>query len=739
MKNIALFILFISSFCFSQEDYFLTPQDKAYLFHTVRKSPILERSIGRYIEYTGREVKLPNGELHYDSIELLIINSPDLLRIYNEEIRKAPKGILAEAANKQAIWELNKTLKAYRDDELDSEGLTTSYEKFESLLIPRLPSNAVTKKDEAYSLNPKLLSLLNPSLAFNDKVAMIDGYKNWSIEDKKQFFDALNFAINKWVEDRAYIIFTKLGGEADLFINRLTAAGDGSLTSGLFEEREKDERGRWNKGLPRAIGLFPYETEILELEDSRKKSKLSTMRYTMNNFETVAQGKRTNIHLDVWGYNSEKQTTVVIEKLGKSYPLFGSTESRFLSPDSSFAGKTTYYTMINRVEDDKAFLEDKISGKKGLDYWIDYHKQRKDDKLLEIDKTERDLSDLRQSTITTNDKTLKTKSRKRKRKKKQESVVLYYGQLKAIKKKIAELEEKKAAIIDQINIKEQQLNHMYDLIGRDWVPFKENDGLFVFEDSSTFDLYTQEFSFKESIDSEPFEVRLIAIPYSHTSDQVDEVMLHINITDAIPNYDAKVQLTLNDVFKSNDYKLIDQLFSKKDSISIMEFFDALQDNELDFNIVSKGNGIGKWNGFKTVKDPDPVPMISYPGKSKEEQQQSKMDSSFVRLRTSYIEIALDREINLYINSYTDPVKSNFKSPSATINQKVETYNLSNNEVLSAYRTYSILNSLRQELNIIAGEFLPREEAKTVIDRLNKKVDKSKIYIGSHSFKFKDFE
>ena len=47
-----------------QEDYFLTPQDKAYLFHTVRKSPILEQNIGRYIEYVGREARLPNGELN---------------------------------------------------------------------------------------------------------------------------------------------------------------------------------------------------------------------------------------------------------------------------------------------------------------------------------------------------------------------------------------------------------------------------------------------------------------------------------------------------------------------------------------------------------------------------------------------------------------------------------------------------------------------------------------------------
>lgn len=737
MRIFILFIILFSSVLIAQEDYFLTPQDKAYLYHTVRKSPILERNIGRYIEYTGPEITLPNGTTNYDSTELIIINNPSYLTIYSSEIRKAPKGILAEAANKQAVWELNKTLNAKRKDELEDEGLSESFERFEQILYTKLPDAAFNTKNEERYLHPKIWTIFNPSLALNDKVAMLENFSSLTLHDKKAILDAGNYAINLWVRDRAYVIFTKLGGEATVFLNVLTAAGDGSSTSGLFEEREKDERGRWNKGLPKAVGLFPYETQIKPLKKDPSKLVLRPLPFSSNIFETAGAGKKTNIHVDVWGYNSEKQTTVVIEQMGKSYPLFGSTESRFLSPDSTFNGQGTYYTLINRVKADIEVSEEKISGRRGYDYWIDYHKDRKKDKLLEIDKTEKELDNIRRSRITTNDKKYKTRSHRKKRKKRQDRLLASYDQLSAIKKKIAEYEAKKQAVLDDIHRDNQKLNYMLDLIGRDWVSFEEKDGLYIYEDSVTFDLYTQEFQFPASKEKVPFEVRLVPIPYSHVSDQLDEVMLHVNITDAIPNYDAKIQLALTDVFDSDDYKLNTSLFKPADSLAVMEFFEAMLNSDLELKVIPRASGVGKWNGFKTVKDPDPETIMSYPGDTREEQQLNKNDSTFKCLRVSQIEINISRKIELLVNSFTDPVKSNFKIPNHDISEKVKEYSLSKNEVLSIYRTHQILKTLKEELNILAGDYLSREDAKIVIDRLNKAIDKSYVYAGKHSFKYKD--
>ena len=103
MKYIyTLFVSLATITAFGQGTNDLTPEDRAYLFHIVKKSPILDNSIGRYFEYSGPEVRLMNKELNYDSIENYIINNPNSLFIRKGEIEKSPKGIIAEAANKMA-------------------------------------------------------------------------------------------------------------------------------------------------------------------------------------------------------------------------------------------------------------------------------------------------------------------------------------------------------------------------------------------------------------------------------------------------------------------------------------------------------------------------------------------------------------------------------------------------------------------------------------------------------------
>ena len=721
----------------AQDNHLLSPQEKAYLFHTVKKSPILDQNLGRFFEYTGEEIRLPNGTLNYDSMELMIINQPDLLRIYTGEIQKSPKGLLAEAANKQAVWELNKVLQAKRANELEKEGFTEAFSRFENYFQEQLPENAFKSKKGESVIHPKVENVLNPSLTFQDKLATLNAISILTAKDKKEIIDAVSFATNKWVEERSFVIFQALGGSATFYRNVLTAAGDGSNTSGLFEEREKDERGRWNRGLPKAVGLFPYQTVLFD-DPKRSRESVRPDIYTISQFDTPGNDRNTNIHLDVWGYNSDKQTTVVIEKSGKSYPLFGSVETRFLSPDSSFASGMTYYTLINRLQNEITELEEMISGKNGFDYWIEYHEKRKDGKLLEIDKTEKLLSDLRMNPIRTNDKKYKTKSGKKKRKKNQERVVRYYEELSAIKRKIKELEQLKEEAILKQNNKLQQQNKMLDLIGRKWVGFTVEDGLYIFEDSSTFDMYTQEFTFPGTSESEVFEIRLLAIPLSHESYQADEVMLHINVADATPMYNSRVKLELFDAFQSDQFELGSSLIKPSDSLAVRVLFDAFLDKEKSIKTVVRGGGIGKWNGFQTVIDRKAETLNAYPGKSKDEQHKSKLDSTFLRLRCSQVYIKIDRDIQLEINSFTDPVVSNFKAPSETLRNKQASLKLSNNELLSAYRSREVLITLKKELNELAGNYLSREEAKIVIDRLNKAIDSVRITVGRTSIPLNDF-
>jgi len=267
------FVLFA---CFSltlqsQTDENLTPVERAYLFHIVKKSPILEMNMGRYFDYKGPNILFPNKSINYDSIETLIINKPELLIIRKEEISKSEKGLIAEASNKMAIWELNKLLLAKREGEKELEPYQTQYEIFENILIKNLPPSALKSRDGLSIPNRKIFNLLDPSLSFDDKNAFVGSFHFLSKTEKLVTLEAINKTINEYVEKRAFQIFKALGGRADVFKNILVAAGDGSTTTGILEEREKDEKGRWNKGLPKAIGLFPYQIEMVQEKDEEVK------------------------------------------------------------------------------------------------------------------------------------------------------------------------------------------------------------------------------------------------------------------------------------------------------------------------------------------------------------------------------------------------------------------------------------------------------------------------------------
>lgn len=756
-RTILLFFVFLATFSAkSQINEGLTAEERAYLYHIVKKSEILDQNIGRYFDYKGPVVYLPNKNINYDSVELLILNQPDLLIIRKDEIAKSPKGILAETANKMALWELNKVLLAKRIGEKELEPYETKYSAFESMLTEKLPEEALKEKDGEKKPHPKVINLLNPGLSFDDKIDFIRTIRFKDAQIEKQTIDAISNAINEYVEKRSLEIFRSLGGQVDSFENILVAAGDGSSTSGMLNEKERDDKGRWNRGLPKAVGFFPYQTYLATVGEKKKEVVVESMRYAVIDLKTVGNSRHTDLHFDVWGYNTEKQTTVVIERNGLSYPLFGSGETRFLSPDSSFSSGITFMTIINDLEKNKiAKLNEMVYGKKGFDYWIDYNTKKKDETELKIEKMEYGYSALHNEPVGTDKKSAKKAKKSRKhithpdadknpplltnyddkkdKKKSENTIVGLYNQYEAYKKKIAELQKQKQEALDLMAIYQQRLDTYRRIIGQKWASYTEEDGLYLFQDSCTFDLMTQEFRFPASAVQEEFEVRLVAIPESSLSDQADEVMLHLNLCDAIPNQDARFQLELNDVFASDSWELNQNLLSAKDSVSVLQFFEALLDKKTPFTIVARGQGIGKWDGSRTVKDRNPVELKSYPGES------GRMDSSFVRLRTSQVFIHLNRGIRMEVNSFTDPVASSLNISDAEIIALMQRYKLSKNDILSAYRSAAIMHKLKLELNVLAGLYLGREKASTVIDRFNKEWAKTRISIGATSIKLSDLK
>jgi hypothetical protein len=251
----------------------------------------------------------------------------------------------------------------------------------------------------------------------------------------------------------------------------------------------------------------------------------------------------------------------------------------------------------------------------------------------------------------------------------------------------------------------------------------------VFEDSCTFDIMTQDFTFSPRLTKEDFEVKLIAIPESSLSKNADEVMLHIHQTDGLKNYDARLQINLSDVFGSDKSDLNTTLLTNQDSVAIVQFFEGLLDKKVPFTIRARGAGAGKWNGFQVEKELHPVELAKYPT--------DRNDPEFARLRKSELMVLLNRSVQLEINSYTDPVRSNIEIKNEEINSLMQRYKLSKNDILSAYRTAAILNKFKEEINVLAGTYLDRQKAVSVIDRFNREFAKTRVSVGATSIKIQD--
>ena len=116
-----------------------------------------------------------------------------------------------------------------------------------------------------------------------------------------------------------------------------------------------------------------------------------------------------------------------------------------------------------------------------------------------------------------------------------------------------------------------------------------------------------------------------------------------------------------------------------------------------------------------------------------------MDSTYLRLRKSELFVILDREIKIEVNSYTDPVASNMNIGNPAILSLMKKYKLSKNDILSVYRTATILRKFNQEMTALAAIYLEKESAKIVIDRIKGELLKTKIKVGSTSIKLNEIK
>ncbi|MFT5582009.1 MAG: hypothetical protein ACI9G9_001274, partial [Psychromonas sp.] len=176
------------------------------------------------------------------------------------------------------------------------------------------------------------------------------------------------------------------------------------------------------------------------------------------------------------------------------------------------------------------------------------------------------------------------------------------------------------------------------------------------------------------------------------------------------------------------------LFTDDDSLSIHLFLEGLLDKKVDFIIRAFGDGIGVKKGVNIVKNLNAVEEKTYPGANAEEQNKARDGQDYKELRRCELTVNLNRSIDLEVHSYTDPVASNLKVIDEEIENQTRKTNASKNDVLSAMRTIEILKKLKSEINVYAGHYLTRSEAKVVIDRFNKELSKTKVLVANEYIK-----
>lgn len=712
MKRFSIVIILFTIYNVYCQSTNLDAESRAFLFHVVKKSPILNMNLGQAFEYDGPIIYFQDSTINYDSIEKIIIKQPEKLIIRNELIENAPKGLLSEIANKTAIWSLNTGL---NDSRLNKLG-TRQYlvEKYLIDFHEKISSRIKRHKSYTRLFYPDLSPLFNPGISLYDRDLLLQLIGFTDVNLRKDILEKQNESIVKVVESESRNIFKMLGGSFKIFDNVLMAAGDGSYTSGLLDEKEKDLDGNWNKGLPKAVGLFPYQLEILNGE-------VSPLRISSSVLENIQNANYTNLHFDVWGYNSNKQTTVIIEKNGKCYRLYGSSKTKFLSPDSTFSDGITIQKIINDIANNKYFnLLERFDE---TEIKINKINQFIEENRVKISSLEFEIENSKKNRFLKQDKK-KLKDLKHKE-------IEYLDILNDLKLDLNEIKIPLNKIKSKLNFYESNLGLLP-------LKFTEKNGLYIYEDSTIFNLNTQEMIFTENNNISPTVVRLIAIPDDTSGNTADEVMLHVSRVDYNPYQFSDLQIELKDVFMSDRAQLRQPIkFKIKDSLKLAELILNIREIR-PLQIELEGKGIGIWNNGIIIPDESKNSMNNYPGNTTEEMQFNKNSFAFSSLRRTNVKLRYDFQFHIYIESYTDPVKSNFKPKNEWENEAFQNDEFSKNDLLSAYRTLFILKEIKIYILSIAKKVMDENKYDEFESQFEWELKNSTIKVNGKFYKLNKF-
>jgi hypothetical protein len=705
MKKLLLISFLFVSIVAKAAPTLLTPEEKAFLYHVIMKSPVLERNISDLVHFKGDS--LVYGEkVDYDLIEEQIIYEPSLLEINIQGFTDVSPGLLSELTTKMALYALHLELKKRNED--TPEGYSDRiFKHFMGKLAEEMPSVATRDRNNVLEITPKLDGLLDPSFSMNEKISFVRELGLFSVEDQRKVLDAYHSAIDIYTQEKALDYFLMLGGKRGSFQNTLLAAGDGSGTAGLLGERKA--------GKPKGIGLFTYQTKIFT--NMRNWEQIEVKKAPQRKFQLIGEGKTTNLHLSIWGFNSIHQTTVVLKHLGKSYLFYANKESKELSPDTAFSGGKTYHRLIIDVEKKIGELQEGLFGKLGFEYWKDYYTEKLEETKMAILACEAELNVLRSNSL----------KNKKKISKQQEKYVRLHTSKSNYSKKLEEAKYNLKHGHDDFKKYKMKLAQMNEYLGHDRQEFEKIGSVYVFEDGSIFDANTQDFKFSDITSQEDIYVRLIAIGGKAFNKNVDEIQLHVNLTKGkeIERFYDEFNLKLKDVFHSDHFMLDSFELDDFQKFQIRRIAKKLgtPSTTAFASVAGKGIGAKTENGIEASLGMD---WDQYPGPTAADRERIKKSRMFSDLRMSRAQIYF-RDSSLYVDieSFTDPVRSKMHLNKPLIKAHFEKKLASGNEVLSTLRSYYLYEVILDEIALQAKKELSGDEKAKCLERLKKLRDRIK--------------
>ncbi len=583
----------------------MTGKQKAFFYQLTRKVDNLKPEFFHLFQFTD-SVPFVNDTLpDYPYIEKEIESDSSKLICHFTDMARKNRGLLMDLGTHFATWELGLILQ-FRDSEKPQfQYLKPKVVAFEKLILENAPSaSAKMWSDETYTFTPKIKSYFSPNLTIVEKIAALKN-SSYNTDEKMTLLNAIYNAQEAYIGNRATEIVGILTGTNIMSQNFIIAAGDGKN----WDELESVIRTKYNRSLPDPKAFFNYSLVGKRTKNSEDKI-MSINQNSVVKMQTKANLK-TNLHMDVWGYHPQRQTTVIIRKGGNAYALFGNSENRYLSPSPLFSEEgVTYKTLIDELEYVWiADLKDRIYGKKGFDYLIDQYEKKIVKTRYNIKETEKSLNKIRYRPEGPPKMKKKKKSRKQKKKgqstsyqdsqgvprgklsktaKKrqieQHNLVGYEGQLQTELSTLKQLKKDKEEAFDLLSRYEAKLDNMKKIYEYGLMSYSNDKyGNFTFTDGTKFNAKTQDLIFSETKENQYFEVILVSFGEKVMDKNYEEVFLHLNLS---YTGEQDVYTLLHE--SKMPYTSINN--STSDSIQIRELFWQLEKTKLPIEISSYVSG-----------------------------------------------------------------------------------------------------------------------------------------------------